>query len=656
MDASANTLSTEVLEELKERLDQIEGDEPAALVIRSAKASGFIAGADITEFKDLAKNDQAREHLRRGHAILDRIAAFPFPTIAVVHAFALGGGFELALACDYRIAVEVASFGFPEVRLGLHPGLGGTFRLTDLIDPVEAMTMMLTGKTAHTDKARKLGIVDKVVPERHVNAVVKAVVDGEVERHQPGLKESALALAPTRRLAARRMHAESQAKAPVKHYPAPYSLIELWREHGGDQAAMQEAEIDSFAELMNTGTAKNLQRVYFLRETLKSLGENDHGITRVHVVGAGSMGGDIAGWCAIQGFRVTLSDLDNQAIAKAIGSAEKVCQARHLTSMAKRDALDRLIPDPEGHGAALADLIIEAVPEQLPLKQDILASLESTMKKGAILVSNTSSIELSDIVSALERPDGFAGLHFFNPVSKLELVEVVQHADTDEEVLRRLRAFVRSISRLPAPVKSYPGFLVNRALMPYLMEALLLVDEGIDKEVIDRAAVDFGMPMGPIEVADQVGLDVCLHVAESLRDNLDKPLASIPDWFRDKVEAGELGRKTGKGFYDWKQGKAEKSARDDDAQSSDDLQDRLILPMIDACVECLRLDVVSSEEIIDGAMIFATGFAPFRGGPMHYAHQTGIDTLIGKLERLAELYGPRFKPDDGWSTLRASSD
>lgn len=651
-DASANTLSASVLKELDERFDKIENDQPKALVIRSAKQSGFIAGADINEFRGLADGGKAVEQLKLGHAIFDRLEAFRFPTIAVVHNYALGGGFELALACDYSIAIEGAKFGFPEVNLGLHPGLGGTYRLTESIDPVEAMTMMLTGKTAYTKKAKKLGIVDLVVKERHVENAIKAVVAGEVKKQQQGIKGSAFGLGPARNLAARQMRSKLEKRASKEHYPAPYALIDLWEQHGGDRKNMQQGEIESFVRLLTGETAQNLVRVYFLRENLKSLDAGDSGIEHVHVIGAGSMGAEIAAWCAIKGIRVSLGDIENKPLAKAVKAARKLCKDKHLSGIETRDALDRFMPDPRGYGVSSADLVIEAVPEKLDLKTQIYKNIEPQMKEGAILASNTSSIELAGLTGGLKRPGSFAGLHFFNPVSKLELVEVVSHQMTDKKVLERLRAFTGSISRLPAPIRSYPGFLINRALMPYLMEALVLIDEGVPKEVIDAAAEDFGMPMGPVEVADQVGLDICLHVAESLKDNIEKPMPDIPDWLRDKVEKGDLGKKTGKGFYEWKDGKAQKAGSAGDTPRSEDMTDRLILPMLDAVAECLRNDVVETADIADGAMIFATGFAPFRGGPIHYARTRGIDEIEMRLVDLAKKYGPRFEPDKGWSTLK----
>jgi 3-hydroxyacyl-CoA dehydrogenase/enoyl-CoA hydratase/3-hydroxybutyryl-CoA epimerase len=647
--AGANTLSQDVLVELNALLDDIEADLPRALVIRSAKPGGFVAGADISEFRQVTESSQVEEALRRGHAILDRLEKLACPTIAVVHGYALGGGFELALACDRRIAVEGASFGFPEVRLGLHPGLGGTFRLAELIDPTEAMTMMLTGKSVHTRKAKSLGIVDVVTEERHVKATVAELAVESPRKQNKSLLAAAFDIGTARNLAARQMRSRTEEKAPREHYPAPFALIELWEKHGGDRTAMQAAEIDSFSNLLLSETAQNLIRVFFLREGLKKNSDRTSGISHVHVVGAGTMGAEIAAVCAIKGLRVTLSDLKLPALAKAVKETARIAKDQHLKDIAVRDTLDRLMPDPRETGIAQADLVIEAAPEKPDLKRELLVSIERRARQDAIIATNTSSIELSELTGVLDRPDRFAGLHFFNPVSKLELVEVVSHPRCNEDILSRLNAFVGEIDHLPAPVRSYPGFLVNRVLTPYLLEAAKLVDEGNEPDVVDRAAEKFGMPMGPLEVADRVGLDVCLHVSDSLRTNLDKPIAEVPGWMRKRTEKGELGAKSGQGIYPWKDGKPVKS--ETDQEITEDMTDRLILPMLDAAVECLRKDVVADPDTLDGAVIFATGFAPFRGGPIHYARQRGPEEIVRRLQELAEKHGDRFVPDAGWKDL-----
>jgi 3-hydroxyacyl-CoA dehydrogenase/enoyl-CoA hydratase/3-hydroxybutyryl-CoA epimerase len=446
------------------------------------------------------------------------------------------------------------------------------------------------------------------------------------------------------------MRSEAAKRAPKKDYPAPYALIDLWAAHGGDRDAMQKEEIKSFSQLLVSETSRNLVRVFFLREKLKGLAKGQWEDRRIHVIGAGAMGGDIAAWCAWHGFIVSLADMKPEPLAGAIKRAAELYGKIGRDDRRKvRDALDRLIPDLRGEGVATADLIIEAVPETLALKQKVFAGVEPKMKPGAILATNTSSIPLEQLREGLQRPERLVGIHFFNPVSRMQLVEVVSHDKVGEKVLADARAFLGRIDRLPAPVRSVPEFLVNRALTPYMLEAMVMLDQGIKKETIDKAAEDFGMPMGPIELADQVGLDICLHVAEMLKSS-NPDLPDPPQWLKDKVAHGDLGKKTGKGLYDWKDDHAVKPH--EAAALPPEMTDRLILPMLNVCMACLREGVVSDEEIVDGAMIFATGFAPFRGGPMNYARTRGAGDVRDTLAQLAAKYGPRFQPDPGWDGLK----
>jgi 3-hydroxyacyl-CoA dehydrogenase/enoyl-CoA hydratase/3-hydroxybutyryl-CoA epimerase len=651
--ASANTLSSDVMEEFDTVLAALESQRPTGIVIRSAKTSGFIAGADVNEFRGATDPRAVETQIGRAHAVIDRLEALKTPTVAVIHGFCLGGGLEVALACQARIAIDGARFGFPEVMLGLHPGLGGTVRFTHLINPMQAMTLMLTGKTIDARKAKSLGLVDAVTQERHVRNAVRDAVFGRLKRTKPGALNAILNLGPVRGLLSSRMRAEAGKAAPQEHYPAPYALIDLWEQHGGDKAAMLAAEKTSFANLMVTQTAQNLIRVFFLREQMKKLAGGGNTIRHVHVIGAGAMGGDIAAWCAHQGMRVTLADMKPEPIAGAIKRAVDLYGKIIPKRTEQRDTLDRLVPDMDGEGVRNADLIIEAVPEKLELKQKVYASLESKMKPGAILATNTSSIPLQDLRTTLERPERLLGLHFFNPVSRLQLVEVVSHDGTDPQLLKRALAFVGAIDRLPLPVKSSPGFLVNRALTPYMLEAMVMLDEKVDKSVIDAAAEKFGMPMGPIELADQVGLDICLAVGDMLRSKFGDLLPPTPAWLREKVARGELGRKTGKGFYVWKDGKANKASPSAEAERpTDEMIDRLVLPMSNVCVACLREGIVDNADTVDGAMIFGTGYAPFRGGPLNYARTRGVEDVVSTLRALAVKFGHRFNPDAGWDDFK----
>ena len=655
-DSSANTLSAEVIEGFDRVLAELETNRPTGLVIRSAKTSGFIAGADVNEFRGAADPKQVEAAIGRAHAVIDRLEALRIPTVAVIHGFCLGGGLEVALACQMRIAISDARFGFPEVMLGLHPGLGGTARFTALVNPMQAMTLMLTGRTVDARKAKALGLVDAVCEERHVRNAVKDAMSGRLKRAKKSLLVTLLNLGPARRLLANRMRAEAEKAAPHEHYPAPDALIDLWERHGGDKAAMLAAEKTSFAYLMVTPAAQNLIRVFFLREQMKKLAGSGNAIEHVHVIGAGAMGGDIAAWCAGQDLRVTLADMKAEPIASAMKRAAELFGKILRKRTASRDALDRLIPDMVGEGVRGADLIIEAVPEKLELKQKVYAAIEPKMKPGAILATNTSSIPLQDLRTTLAKPERLLGLHFFNPVSRLQLVEVVSHDGTDATLHKQALAFVGAIDRLPLPVKSSPGFLVNRALTPYMLEAMVMLDEGIDQTVIDAAAKKFGMPMGPIELADQVGLDICLDVGDMLRSKFGDALPPTPAWLREKVAKGELGRKTGRGFYAWRGGKAEKLPGPPGPQGlvepTPEMIDRLVLPMSNVCVACLREGIVDNADVVDGAMIFGTGYAPFRGGPLNYARTRGPENVAATLRALAQKFGDRFAPDAGWETFK----
>ncbi|MCB1676113.1 MAG: enoyl-CoA hydratase/isomerase family protein [Halioglobus sp.] len=646
---SANVLSEEVLQELDALLRSIHSQPPRGLVIRSLKRNGFIYGADITEFRSMTDKPAIVSRLEQGLAVLQRLEDLPLPTIALIHGQCLGGGLELALACDFRIARADSKLGFPEVQLGLHPGLGGTARLTRTIAPHQALQMMLTGKPVSARRARSLGLVDAVGEERDFANAVRDAVAGKLRSRAGGAPVRASRNLPARWAIAGRARSETAKRVQPQHYPAPFRLLDLWQQHGQSTASLLRAEPESFAESLCGDTAQNLIRVFMLRERLKSQGSGQHSpdpVRHVHLIGAGAMGGDIGAWCAWQGLQVTLEDLQPQAIAPAMQRAHKLFERKAPGDARTPAAWDRLVPDLRGAGRSRADLVIEAIPERQELKQKLYRELEPQLKPAAILASNTSSIPLTSLAETLQHPERFVGIHFFNPVSRMQLVEVVRHKELDSEVLQRALAFTTTIDRLPVAVESSPGFLVNRALTPYLLEAMALLDEGVEAQAIDAAATAFGMPMGPVELADQIGLNICLDVADALQKNLDEAQASVPDWLREKVTAGHLGKKSGEGLYKYTDGEPQKSGGD--SRTDEQLQDRLILPLLNTCMKCLSHEVVPDAETLDAAMIFGTGFAPFRGGPMHYARQRGHREIAAALEELTRQFGERFTPDPGW--------
>ena len=651
-DSSTNTLSKPVLTELNAMLEALEKKLPKALVLRSAKKNGFVAGAEISEFKDMKDEAEATKRITEGLKIFDRLAKFPVPTIALIHGFCLGGGLELALACKFRIATDDAKFGFPEVMLGLHPGLAGTWRSLELMTPVATMTAMLTGRSLNARRAKRAGLIDSITQERHFANAVQFAVAGKLRLQRlPTWKRSVMNAGPVRALMAKQMVKQTSAKARLEHYPAPFAMIDLWRDHGGNAKTMAEHETASFVKLMTSDTAQNLVRAFFLREQLKAYAKDTKTtIDHVHVIGAGAMGGDIAAWCALRGFKVTLQDREAKYIAPAIERAAKLFKRRLKSPGQARAAMDRLIPDVAAYGLAQADVVIEAVPENLDIKKSVFKAAEAKMRPNAILATNTSTILLEQMIPALKHPERFVGVHFFNPVIKMPLVEIITHAKLSKHAQSQALAFVGSIDKLPLPVKSAPGFLVNRALTPYLLEALACMDEGMKPEVIDEAAEQFGMPMGPIALADQVGLDICLHASEVMRKDLQKNLPEIPGWFEDKVKRGDFGKKTGKGLYEYEKGKPKKN--NIETKPDPALADRLILPLINACVACLNEGLIENDDVTDAGMIFGTGFAPFRGGPLNYAKTRGVDDIVDTLKRLARTHGDRFKPAAGWKNLK----
>ena len=647
-----NVLSEDVLNELDGCLGVLESSPPQGLVLASAKASGFIAGADVKEFTRLGSEDEAYAAVRAGQSLFARLEALPCPTIAAINGFALGGGLELALACDYRVLVDdpSATLGFPEVKLGVHPGFGGTVRAVRAAGVLAAMQMMLSGRPVRPSEALKTGLVDKVVPAAALEESVRAILVDPPARRKPRLTERLLSLAPARAVVARVLEKQVAARVRRQHYPAPFALIDLWRKYGGSDAErMYEAEARSFARLMCTDTSRNLVRVFLLQDRLKGLGAGTrHELRRVHVIGAGVMGGDIAAWCALRGLEVTLQDRDMKYVEPALERARALFRKKLHGEQAVREAAARLRADIEGGGATDADVIVEAIFEDAAAKQALYRQVEPRMKAGAVLATNTSSIRLEILREALADPHRLIGLHFFNPVAKMPLVEVIHTAQTHGDEVSKGLAFTRRIDRLPLPCKSAPGFVVNRVLMPYLMEAILLAGEGVPYEVIDAAATGFGMPMGPIELADTVGLDVGLNVARILGEAFG---LQVPKLLEDKVESKHLGRKSNRGFYEYRDGKPVKEPGRG-RQETPDLEDRLMLPLLNEAAACYHDKVIADADLLDAGVIFGTGFAPFRGGPIRYARQRGIDAVVERLRELERRYGERFVPSVGWAELR----
>lgn len=627
---SANSLGRRPIEELQAIVEKVEADARAktvrGLVIMSGKERTYIVGADIREFENFTTEQQVIESLRPVNAMLDRIERLPVPVVAAIHGVCVGGGLELILACHYRIATrdDTTRVGFPEVKLGIFPGFNGTARSIKQVGPMAAMTNMLTGGMIRAGAAKAMGFLDQLVgsPGELRWAARKAVLQNR-KSEQAGFTKMVLTKWPARGLLAKKMRDETAKKARKEHYPAPFALIDLFEQHGGNLDAMKAAETKAFAPLMVSDTSRNLRRVFRLTELLK--GQAPKGLkwkpTRVHVIGAGTMGADIAGVCVAAGMEVTLQDINAEQLSKGIAAQGKLFSRKFKTKPLRAAAKQRLIADPDGKGIARADVIIEAIVERLDVKQKLFADLETKIKPGAVLATNTSSLKLSDISAPMADPGRLIGLHFFSPVPQMPLVEVVRGANTREDEVKKGAAFVTAIDKFPLITKDVPGFLVNKVLTPYMFAAMERLEKGEDKEKIDEAARAFGMPMGPIELADNVGLDVCAHVAKILGQSSD---GSRLDRL---VASGRLGKKTGEGFYVWKDGKPIKSDVKYSKSELEKLGRDLVAPMVAESQKSLDEGVVESADLVDAGMIFGTGFAPFRGGPLHYqSEQSSADT------------------------------
>ncbi|MFS8063588.1 MAG: 3-hydroxyacyl-CoA dehydrogenase NAD-binding domain-containing protein [Luteimonas sp.] len=650
-----NALSQDMLIEFGELLERLQIDPPKAVVIRSGKPSGFVAGADIKEFQDFDAKGTVKDALFRGQQTLQRLAELPCPTVAAIHGYCMGGGTELALACQYRVASNDPStrIGLPEVKLGIYPGWGGSVRLPRLVGAPAAIDMMLTGRTLSGSAARTIGLVDKVVDAPMlVDAAVELATKGAARPFKQRMLAWATNWWPVRQLLAPMLVKQVARKAPKAHYPAPYSLIDTWRRAGGGIQSQLAAERKAVVKLAGTSTARNLIRVFFLQERLKGQGGKDDagagmGIKRVHVVGAGVMGGDIAAWSAYKGFEVTLSDREQRFIDGALARAQELF-AKKVKDDAKRPAVTaRLTGDLAGEGAATADLVIEAIIENADAKRALYAQVEPRMQPDALLTTNTSSIPLVELRDHIQRPAQFAGLHYFNPVALMPLVEIIRQDAMASQTQQRLAAFCKAIDKLPVPVAGTPGFLVNRVLFPYMLEAATAFAEGIPGAAIDKAATRFGMPMGPIELIDTVGLDVASGVANELAPFLG---LEVPAALATPPESGMRGKKDGQGLYKWTDGKPLKPDLPKDYKVPADLEDRLVLPLLNEAVAALHDGVVEDADLLDAGIIFGTGFAPFRGGPIQYIREAGADALLAKLQGLQARYGDRFAARPGWDS------
>jgi 3-hydroxyacyl-CoA dehydrogenase/enoyl-CoA hydratase/3-hydroxybutyryl-CoA epimerase len=658
-DTSANVFNDATLDCLAEQLDVVTGDSQAAgIVFKSAKPSIFIAGADLKALSEVESEDALRELIGKGQAIFTRIAKLEIPTLAAIHGACLGGGYELCLACDIRIASDdgATRIGLPETALGILPAWGGCTRLPRLIGLPGALDVILGGKRLTATSALRRGMVDEVVPREHLDrAAAKAMQKGAPPRKSHFWVNNFLSAAFIAATAQRQSRAKTRG-----HYPAIPRAIEVAVQGlRRSEADSLKLELEAVVDLSATATCRRLMEIFFLQERAKRLRSSEslvlEPIGDIAVIGAGVMGAGIAQWVSARKHRVILRDIDPEQVMnglRRISGIYKDAVKRHIfDKVTARQGMDRISPVSEDVPLQQVDLVIEAAAESLNVKQKIFLGLSERSRSDTILATNTSALSIDEIAESVEHPERVVGLHFFNPVHRMQLVEVVEGHRTSPEVVWRTVKFVQSIGRLPVLVKDRPGFLVNRILMPYLVEAGHLFESGASCENLDSGMLEFGMPMGPLRLIDEVGVDVALHVGEYLASCFPDHM-QVPAVLTEMIQAGQLGRKAGMGFYIHARGKsptvndALDSLRKNRAAAKEgrkELAERMVFLMINEAARCLEEAVVEDPRDIDFAMIMGTGFAPFRGGPLRHADTVGIARVVDGLRNLAEE-NPRFAP------------
>lgn len=672
-DRKVNVWSRAVLDEFDALLDEIaERDDLSAIVFRSAKPDTFIAGADVGELGAIGSPEEARELSRRGQAVFQRVADLSLPTVAAIHGACVGGGLEFALACSFRLASDSdeTRLGFPEIQLGILPAWGGTQRAARLLSLEDALTLILTGNRVSAQKAARMGLVDRALPQASLDeeaaAVARAAARGEravanepdrfrgwlVKKNPLGRK---LVLSQARkRVEARTGH----------HYPAPFKAIEAI-DVGLSQgmAAGLAFEAQAVAELATTPAARNLMRLYGLREAArKPPGPGQaRRVESLGVLGAGVMGGGIAEVAAYAGIRVRLKDVDLARVADGLEHAARIARraARKgsLDRRGLRDLMHRISGTVGYAGFGRLDAVVEAIVEDADVKRRVLAEVEAEVREGTVLATNTSSLRVDDLAAALARPEAFGGLHFFNPVEKMPLVEVVRGERTSDDALATLHRLALDLGKTPVVVRDGPGFWVNRLLMPYLNEAVHLYAEGVPIATLDGALEDFGLPMGPLALLDEIGLDVAAKVGKVMADAF--PDRMRPHAILHRLQVTErLGRKSGAGFYRYddgeRKGPDEKlrgelglpSAGESEAPVYDDdtLVSRCLYPMVNEAARALAEDIVASPGEGDLALVLGIGWPPFRGGLLRWADEVGPAEIVERLTHWSTLIDPRFAP------------
>ncbi len=665
-----NILRAGVLDEFDKVLAALEEEaDLKGVIIVSGKEANFIAGADISVIEAVTDPEEGRRLAERGQAVFGRLEALSVPVVAAVNGSCLGGGMELALACTHRVATGAGGtfFGLPETLLGILPGFGGTQRLPALVGLPESLRMITTGARVYPRKALRMGLVDEVVAGEYLlDAARRLIETGKRPRgrkKQPPADRMVSLLLESNRygrgLILEKARKEVRRKAG-EHYPAPLSAVDAVEEgltHGRKKGLELEALL--LGDLVVTPACKNLIRVFRLRERFNSVDTAPaKGLERMGVIGAGVMGGGIAALAAEEGVRVRIVDLSPTALGGAlrtVGSAVGKRRSRGAISSAEVSWIpSRISYDTEMRGLGGLHIILEAVAERMDVKKTVLAAIAAAAPKNALIVSNTSSLSITEMAAEVKNPSRVAGMHFFNPVDRMPLVEVIRGGKTSEETALAVTAFARRLGKVPVVVRDRPGFLVNRLLLPFLNEGARLLEDGVPMEKIDAALESFGMPLGPFALLDMVGIDIASHAAANLREGLGERFQPSPV-LTAMSDGKRYGRKSGRGFYLYnRRGEKRRDAdiesflsshvKDRSEKPDGEIVDRLVLAMVNEAALCLEERVVDSAEAVDLGMVLGAGFPAFTGGLLRYADSRGAAEVADRLEALAAEAGSFFEP------------
>lgn len=669
---SVNAFSQAVIAQLDELIDRIEHESGLrGVFFQSGKKGSFIVGADVEEMKEIHGPEQARSFSERGQRVFERLARLRVPTVALISGPCLGGGLEFALACRFRLTDDSRKtvLGLPEVKLGLVPGWGGTVRLPRLVGTLRAVTMITSGQMLNGRQARAAGLVDDVVPVEALPIAATQLLDRPPKKQKRSLAqrwvlESRIGRKYILNQAEKMILAKSHG-----HYPAPLKAVEVLRAGTlGPAEAGFAAEADAIGKLAAHPVTTECIRLFFLREEAKPWAEAaapgyaDRSIASAAVLGAGTMGAGLARIMADKGMEVRLKDMNPTLLSKGLQTAkalwDKDVKRKKLTRKEADDGLARISPTTSYTGFRHLDIVVEAVVEDLEIKRRVFRDLEEACGPDTILASNTSSLLISDIATAVKRPERVVGIHFFNPPHQMPLVEIVRTNETGPEALAAALALVQKLGKTPIVVKECAGFLVNRLLTPYMNEAGFLLEEVDDPMELELAALEFGFPMGPLKLTDLVGAGVASKVAKVLHEAFGERMEPAPAWRK----LSELQARAGQGVPQTllvkrgRKGKRElnpevakmiaelrRGAGVGEKPSRTEIAERMVFPIINEAARCLDEGIVEHAEQVDLAMVFGTGFAPFRGGPLRYADKVGVDYVVAALERWSERH-PRLRP------------